>query len=79
MRTILWWIIPYVAVVAAIVSWKGPYEKDFLNANAKSMCLLVLTGAWTNFYMVSRFRAASHNRSTDKPSASPPHALDGDN
>lgn len=76
LRTILCWVVPYVAVVAAIISWKGPYETDFLNDNAKTGCLIVLTGAWTNFYMVSRFRAAYRQQPTDEPMAPPLHALD---
>jgi len=76
LRTILWWVVPYVAIAAAIMGWSGSYEEDFLNANAKASSLTILTQFWLGMYMASRFRAASRNRSKDESMASPPHALD---
>ena len=76
LRTILWWVVPYVAIVAAIMGWNGSYEEDFLNANVKASSLTILTQFWLGMYMASRFRAASRNRSTDELPVAQPHALD---
>lgn len=77
LRTILWWVVPYVAIAAAIVGWNGAFKESFLNENAKAVALTILTQFWCSMYMGSRFRAAYRNHSTDEPPTAPPHALDG--
>jgi hypothetical protein len=77
LRTILLWVVPYVAIAAAILGWNGAFKESFLNENAKAVALTILTQFWCSMYMGSRFRAAYRNRSTDEPPTAPPHALDG--
>src|SRR5262249_6505174 len=36
LKTLMCWALPYFAVIAWIVTWKGPYDQDFLNANVKA-------------------------------------------
>lgn len=61
LRGLLFWTVPYVALAALIVSWKGPYDKDFLNANAKSGALMVLTQVWVSIMFVRLSRRRKHN------------------
>jgi hypothetical protein len=55
LQTLLVWIVPYAAAVAWIVSWHGPHEQDFLNANAKSGYLLILTQFWSGAFLAAHF------------------------
>jgi hypothetical protein len=56
--TVLVWVVPYTAAFAWIISWKGPYEVDFLNANVKSLMLVILTQAWVSGFTVVRSTVA---------------------
>lgn len=67
--TLMLWVVPYASIAALILSYKGPYEKEFLNANAKSLALLVLTQIFSSIMIVkaakqqSRHAASADNRS----------------
>lgn len=76
LRTILWWVVPYVAIAAAIVGWNGAFKESDLSESAKAGGLMLLTQLWCGLYTGSRFRAAYRTRSTDEPPTAPPHALD---
>jgi hypothetical protein len=63
---LLFWVMPYIALAAALTTWSGPYASAFLNRTARISAFIGLTIAWITLY-ASR-RAGRHD---DKP-ADPP-------
>jgi hypothetical protein len=54
-RFILLWVIPYVALVTALLNW-SPYDKDFLNWNARLKAIMIVTGCWANGLTIRHYR-----------------------
>jgi small-conductance mechanosensitive channel len=46
LRFLLFWLVPYVAVVAAILGWVGPYASSFLNHHARITLAIAFTVLW---------------------------------
>jgi hypothetical protein len=51
---LLFWVIPYIAVVAALTTWSGPYSSGFLNRHARISVLIGVTIAWITLYASRR-------------------------
>ncbi len=47
--------VPFVAAAVWIVIWKGPYEQEFLNTNAKANMFIVLCDVFANILIVRFF------------------------
>jgi hypothetical protein len=57
LRTLTLWIVPYVAAVACVLRWDGPWNKEFLNANARSAVIIVMSQAWVYAFIAVRMRS----------------------
>jgi hypothetical protein len=64
---LLFWVMPYVALAAALTTWTGPYSSGFLNRTARTSALIGLTIAWITLY-ASRRAARRDDESSDPPS-----------
>jgi hypothetical protein len=51
---LLFWVIPYIALAAALTTWTGPYASEFLNRHARLTLLIGLTVAWITLYASRR-------------------------
>lgn len=51
---LLFWVIPYIALAAALSTWAGPYASEFLNRHARLTLLIGLTVAWITLYASRR-------------------------
>ncbi|MGD9723932.1 MAG: hypothetical protein AB7O59_20510 [Pirellulales bacterium] len=71
LKTVLMWVVPYVALAAWIVAWTGPYEQDFLNANVKCGALVILTQIWVSAFMIRQTLNAAR-RQPPRPDATAP-------
>jgi len=56
--TLLFWIMPYIAVGAAIWAWAGPYKSPFLNDHARWTALLLWSALWAAAFLSGRVRDA---------------------
>ncbi len=56
LRLILFWIMPWVAVTAATLAWRGPYASEFLNQHARWTLTVVEAGLWACLYLSARLR-----------------------
>jgi hypothetical protein len=54
LSTLLFWIMPYIAVAAAISGWAGPYKSPFLNDHARWTVLLLWTALWAAAFLSGR-------------------------
>jgi small-conductance mechanosensitive channel len=48
LRFVMFWLVPYVAVVAAIMGWVGPYASSFLNHHARMTLAIAFTVLWVS-------------------------------
>jgi hypothetical protein len=55
LSTLMIYGVPFVAAATWIVIWKGPYEQDFLNTNAKANMFIVLCDVFANILIVRYF------------------------
>jgi hypothetical protein len=62
---LLFWVIPYIAVVAALTTWSGPYSSGFLNRHARISVLIGVTIAWITLY-ASRRASRPHDGLDDE-------------
>ncbi len=44
----LFWLVPYVAVVSSILGWVGPYASSFLNHHARMTLVIAFTVLWAS-------------------------------
>jgi hypothetical protein len=63
---LLFWVMPYIAVVAALTTWNGPYSSGFLNRHARISVLIGVTIAWITLY-ASRRASRPHDERDDEP------------
>jgi hypothetical protein len=45
-RFLLIWVVPYVALAAAIIAWPFGFAAEMLNTNARQIAFMVLTSLW---------------------------------
>jgi hypothetical protein len=61
LRSILFWITPYLALGATILAWRGPYRSEFLNQHARWTLFLFWSGAWTTLFLRAHIRKSREN------------------
>jgi hypothetical protein len=62
---LLFWVMPYIAVVAALTTWSGPYSSGFLNRTARTSALIGVTIAWVTLY-ASRRASRPHDEHDER-------------
>ena len=63
---LLFWVMPYIALAAALTNWSGPYSSGFLNRHARMSAFVALTIAWVTLY-ASRRAARRDDEPSDPP------------
>jgi hypothetical protein len=56
----LFWIVPFVAVAAAISAWHGPYRSEFLNQLVRWSALLLWWLVWGQLFLSAHDRDSRH-------------------
>jgi hypothetical protein len=64
LRFVLFWLVPYVAVVASIMGWIGPYASSFLNHHARITLIIAFTVLWAS--VLASAAARRQRDSTDE-------------
>jgi hypothetical protein len=72
LRFVLFWVIPYVALAAALTTWSGPYASEFLNRHARLSLLIGLTVLWVTLYASRRATQQGRERRDEEIAAPDP-------
>ena len=66
LRFLLFWVMPYVAIVFALLRWHGPYVSDFLNDHARQAAAIGFTLFWVMLWASRKAgRRASEERNEE--------------